>query len=303
MTKEETIRVFVGADTSQQAAIGVLEYSIKKHTNAKVEVVPMIDLDVPRPKDPRNWQRTGFSFSRFCIPKLCNYQGKAIYMDADMQVFKDIRGLWNIPFNGAKVLIQSEVKNLEVSMNKTNTPQKRIKQCAVMLLDCSKLDWDINTIVDEMDAGLYGYKELMYEMSILSESEIGYSIPFEWNSLEYFDHNTALLHYTDMGTQPWVSNDNPLEEIWINEVRQMIKEKVIDINLIVEEVKKGYFRPSLINDLKLYGVVPKQMRPIYKSFNRLYDKLCKYEAHKMVYIQKRALKSAILNYERENGIN
>ena len=106
MREDEIIKVFVGADRSQQAAVKVLEYSIRRHTKARVELIPMIDLPVPLPKDPRNWQRTGFSYSRFCIPKLAGYSGRAIYMDADMLVFRDLSELWSLPFNGARVLVQ-----------------------------------------------------------------------------------------------------------------------------------------------------------------------------------------------------
>lgn len=116
--EDEVIRVYVGVDRSQLLAVPVLEYSIKRHTTAKVEVIPMLDLPVPEPKDPRNGQRTGFSFSRFCIPKLAGYKGKAIYMDADMLVFRDIRELWNIPFDGAKIIIQQEVKFADESTQK-----------------------------------------------------------------------------------------------------------------------------------------------------------------------------------------
>ena len=146
MSNNDVIKVYVGADRSQQLAIKVLEHSIKRHTTAPVEVIQMVDLPVPTPADPRNGQRTGFSYSRFCIPKLAGYSGRAIYMDADMQVFKDIRRLWELPFNGAKVLVQQEVKHLDMTMSKENAPQKRIKQCAVMLLDCSRLNWDIKDI-------------------------------------------------------------------------------------------------------------------------------------------------------------
>jgi lipopolysaccharide biosynthesis glycosyltransferase len=128
MGDDETIRIFVGADRSQKLAIDVLEYSIRRHTQARVQIIPMVDLAVPEPKDPRNWQRTGFSYSRFCIPKLAGYSGKAIYMDADMQVFKDITRLWELPLNGAKVLIQSELKHLDTTMEKKNAPAQRIKQ-------------------------------------------------------------------------------------------------------------------------------------------------------------------------------
>ena len=47
-----------------------------------------------------NRPRTPFSFQRFLIPELCGYSGKAIYLDADMQVFRDIRELWNYDFSG-----------------------------------------------------------------------------------------------------------------------------------------------------------------------------------------------------------
>ncbi len=54
------------------------------------------------PKDEPNRGRTGFSFSRFQIPKLAGYKGRALYLDADMQVFGDIAELWDIPFDDAQ---------------------------------------------------------------------------------------------------------------------------------------------------------------------------------------------------------
>lgn len=298
MSTNDVIRVYVGADRSQQAAIKVLEYSIKRHTTATVEIIPMIDLVVPQPQDPRNGQRTGFSFSRFCIPKLACYSGKAIYMDADMQVFKDIRGLWNLPFNGTKVLIQQEVKHLDVSMNKENTPSMRIKQCAVMLLDCGRLNWDITSIVNDMDEGRYNYEQLMYEMCILGEDEIGYSIPFEWNSLEYFDKDTCLIHFTDMGTQPWVSTKNPLGEIWFSEVRRMIAEGSLNPKLLEEEIQFGHFRPSLRREICYGHRVPKFLRPLFNRMNAALDSLSGYVPHKSVYEKKRERNRAVKEYEK-----
>jgi len=136
----EPIRVFVGADRSQLLAVKVLEHSIRRHTLRKVEVHPMVDLPVRSPQDPLNWQRTGFSFSRFCIPELAGYQGKALYLDADMLVFEDIASLWDIPFDHGdsktKVIIQAELPEAHQQTNKKpGAPAKRVKQCAVMLLD------------------------------------------------------------------------------------------------------------------------------------------------------------------------
>ena len=87
------VRVYVGADRSQALAIKVLEHSIKRHTTLDVAVIPMIDFPIRQPRDVKNSQRTGFSFSRFCIPRLAGYRGKAIYMDADMLVFQDLESV------------------------------------------------------------------------------------------------------------------------------------------------------------------------------------------------------------------
>lgn len=54
MSNNNVIRVYVGADRSQQLAIKVLEHSIRRHTSAMIEVIPMIDLHVPSPNDPCN---------------------------------------------------------------------------------------------------------------------------------------------------------------------------------------------------------------------------------------------------------
>lgn len=298
MSNNNVIRVYVGADRSQQLAIKVLEYSIRRHTSTTIEVIPMIDLHVPTPKDPRNGQRTGFSYSRFCIPKLADYSGRAIYMDADMQVFKDIQELWELPFNGKKVLVQQEVKHLDVTMAKDNAPKARIKQCAVMLLDCSQLNWDINAIVNDMDEGCYTYEQLMYEMCILKEEEVGYAIPFEWNSLEYFDSNTRLTHYTDMGTQPWVSTNNPNGHIWFAEVRRMLADGALNLATLDEEVRLGYFRPSLLRDIRYGHLVPKFLRTLFNRSNAAMDKLKGYVPHKAVYEIKRMRNKAIREFEK-----
>ena len=296
MDHNGVIRVFVGADRSQQLAINVLEYSIQRHTTAPVEVIPMIDLPVPVPKDLRNSQRTGFSYSRFCIPKLAGYSGRAIYMDADMQVFKNIMELWELPFNGAKVLVQQDVKHLDVTMAKDNAPKTRIKQCAVMLLDCSRLDWDINTIVSDLDERRYTYGQLMYEMCILTEDEVGYAVPFEWNSLEYYDDNTRLIRYTDMGTQPWVSTNNSNSHIWFAEVREMLAAGSLDWGTLETEVRLEYFRPSLLSEIRYGHLVPKFLYPLFNHTNAILDKLKGYVPHKAIYEAKRLRNKAIKAY-------
>jgi hypothetical protein len=295
---DDTIRVYVGADRSQMLAIGVLEYSIKRHTQAKVEVIPMVDLDVPVPQDPRNRQRTGFSFSRFCIPALAGHKGRAIYMDADMQVFKDIRSLWELPFDGNRVLVQQAVKHTDSTLRKDNAPAMRKKQCAVMLLDCERLDWDIDSIVRDLDEGRYTYPQLLEEMCIVPESEVGYSVPFEWNSLEHFDANTCLIHYTDMGTQPWVSTRNPNAHLWFDEVRRMLADGSLTLEALRKEVDLGYFRPSILREIKYGHLVPSFAQALFARLNAVADKVSGYVAHRKVYENKRIRTEVVRQFEQ-----
>jgi lipopolysaccharide biosynthesis glycosyltransferase len=289
----EPVRVFVGADRSQLVAVKVLEHSIKRHTQLPVEVRPMVDLPVRVPHDPLNWQRTGFSFSRFCIPELAGYHGKALYLDADMLVFKDIASLWNLPFEGAKVIIQEELPEAHQQTNKKpGAPAKRVKQCAVMLLDCDHLTWKIDDIINGFDQGKYDYEKLMYDLCILEESAVKYAVPFHWNSMEYYEpQQTALIHYTDMATQPWVYAQNPYGHLWLAEVRLMLKEGVLKRSQLKTEIALGHFRPSLLLDLRWGHRIPKPFQPQFQKLMRLLDK--PFKPHKEVYRLKKIRTNAI----------
>lgn len=249
MDPNQTIDVYVGADRSQLMAVSVLEHSIRRHTRRPVQVRPLIDLDLPEPRDLRQGSRTNFSFARFAIPELAGYSGKGLYLDADMLVFRDIGELWDIPFEGRTVVIQEEIPEHAVSHAKVGAPAKRVKQCSVMLIDCEKARWDVHAIVAGLD-GRYTYEQLMYELCILPESEIRYAVPFVWNSLEHFDLETRLIHYTDMDTQPWVNADNRHGPRWMEEVRLMLDTGALGWSDLETEIALGYFRPSLILELR-----------------------------------------------------
>lgn len=229
------IRVYVATTEAQMLAVRVLEYSIRKHASMTVEVYPMHlgGVDIPQPRDRKNWPRTPFSFQRFIIPEMAGYKGRAIYLDSDMQVFKDIKDLWSLPFNDAHVLTVREP--LESG---------RRPQFSVMLLDCDRLDWKIQDVVNKLDAGELSYEHLMYDMAIAKA--IGADIDSSWNCLErYEEGRTALLHYTDMSTQPWVSTDNPLGYLWFRDLFEAIDCGFISEEYVRGHVDRGFVRPSL----------------------------------------------------------
>lgn len=274
----QTIYVYVGTDASQMLACSVLEHSIARHTDATIKVIPMLDLPIPLPKDPSNYPRTGFSFARFCIPKLAGYQGKAIYMDADMMVFQDIKGLWNLSMNGAKIMIQSE-QNIRGSHGQT----KKKRQCSVMLMDCAALDWDVHQIVNDLDNQRYTYSELMSELCILPDASISTDLPDTWNHLDQKRNDTCLLHFTNMHRQPWMSPLHPLAETWFDEVRLMLDNGSLTWARIQRDIDQGYLRPSLIRDIQNGHKWPRGLRWLFNYYNQASDYLKGYRKHKVFY--------------------
>jgi len=226
----------------------VLEFSIKENTHNDVDLRALYTFDRQYgvPKDRRNRPRTPFSFQRFLIPEICNFAGRAIYMDADMQVFKDIRGLWSVPLEGNSI--------------QTVRPADdgRKGQFSVMLLDCAILDWNIDEIVASLDRGDLSYEQLMYDMRVAPS--IGRSISSNWNCLERFDQSTCLLHYTDMDTQPWVSLKNPLGALWIQALERAVATGFITLEEVQREIAAGHVRPSLLSQLEL-GLTDSQQLP------------------------------------------
>jgi hypothetical protein len=233
---ESPVRVYVAATEQQMLPVRVLEYSIRAHASMDVEVFPLCraGIPIPVPRTPAQRPRTPFSFQRFLIPSLAGFKGRALYLDSDMLVFKDVARLWTMPFGDADVLA------VRAADGTTRRPQ-----FSVMLLDCDRLTWDIERIVADLDRGTLDYDALMYELSIASR--VRADIPADWNSLETFDPaRTALLHYTDMPMQPWVSTANPLGYLWTRVLIDAIAAGFLSRAEVAGEVAAGNVRPSLL---------------------------------------------------------
>jgi hypothetical protein len=96
----DPIRLFVGADGTNcdLESQAVLEWSVRKHTTADVEIRWMQQAA----KGPwSGWRcetgRTPFTHFRWSIPPLCDYAGRAIYCDSDFIFVADIADLWAQP--------------------------------------------------------------------------------------------------------------------------------------------------------------------------------------------------------------
>lgn len=234
----ESVRVFVASTPAEWLPMRILEFSIRETTSLPVEFLAICTFNrtIPMPLAVENRPRTPFSFQRFLIPELCGFSGKAIYLDADMQVFRDICDLWNHDFAGCDLQTVREAQ------------KGRRGQFSVILLDCERLKWNIEEIVAALNAGELNYASLMFEMQ--TAKRIGWDISPEWNSLERFNpETTALLHYTDMNTQPWISIANPLGHLWVACLRRALAAGFISRSEVEREISSGHVRPSLLPQL------------------------------------------------------
>ena len=218
----EPLRIFVGTDDTQLVAHRVLEYSIRKHASIPIEFTPMLDVPHRMPRQQENRPRTKFSFCRFMIPKLCGYRGRALYLDSDMLVFGDIAELADLPFGTRSILASTPDHPEEWEEHGGKYLGARI--AAVMLLDCGRLDWDVDEIVAGSTSGRYSYEQLMSELCIVGPDDVAeIDLPgVERASSASSPAATKLLHYTIVPTQPWKNDENPLRELWMDTYREAV---------------------------------------------------------------------------------
>ena len=80
-------KIFIGFDSKEKIASDVCIYSIKKNCSEQTEIL-LLKLDELRKKNLYTRENdklssTEFSFTRFLVPYLMNYQGWAIFCDCD----------------------------------------------------------------------------------------------------------------------------------------------------------------------------------------------------------------------------
>jgi len=83
------IRVFIGWDARQPIAGHVLCSSILRHSSVPISITPLILDTLPITRKGL----TDFTFARYLVPWLCDYEGTGIFMDSDMLITTDIARL------------------------------------------------------------------------------------------------------------------------------------------------------------------------------------------------------------------
>lgn len=186
-------KVFIGFDPKEKAAFAVAQYSLMRHASVPVAVTPLILRTLPMTRSWDNRQSTEFSFSRFLVPYLCNYQGWALFMDCDMMFRADVEELFSFADDRYAVMVVKhdyEPKTDTKFLGHVQTKYPRKNWSSVMLFNCARCTALTKHAVNTM-GGPWLHQ---FEWA----DEIG-ELPVEWNHLvgEYDPNPDAkLVHWT-----------------------------------------------------------------------------------------------------------
>ena len=200
------INVFIGYDSKEKVAFNTLSYSILKNSTKPVAITPIylnnIKDDFVRERNALS--STEFSFSRFIIPHLMNYQGWALFMDCDMLMFEDISELWRLRDDKYAVQVCKHDYTPKSKTKFLNQPQSAYPKknwSSFMLMNCKKCTQLTPNYVNRA-TGLE-----LHQFKWLESEELIGNLGVEWNHLvgEYeYNENAKLVHYTEGG--PYFKN-------------------------------------------------------------------------------------------------
>jgi lipopolysaccharide biosynthesis glycosyltransferase len=185
----EPIRVFIGFDRREAIAYHVCVQSILEHTDQPVAFYPIWG----ERRDGSN----DFIYSRFMVPYLCGFMGKAIFLDGDMIVRTDIAELWgqDVSYCGVKVVKHDYKTRFPTKyLGNKNEDYPRKNWSSVILWNNAY--WPHRALTPEFVATQPG--EFLHRFAWLKDEQIG-DLDKSWNRLcleQDMAPDDKLRHYT-----------------------------------------------------------------------------------------------------------
>ena len=197
------INIFIGYDSKEKVAYNVLSHSIIQNSTKPVAITPIalnhLKDDFVRERNALS--STEFSFSRFMIPHLMNYQGWALFMDCDMLMFEDIAELWRMRDDSKAIQVCKHnytPKTDKKFLGQVQTKYEKKNWSSFMLMNCRKC----TTLTPDYVNKASGLE--LHQFKWLEGDHLIGDLPLEWNWLvgEY-EHKDDVnnVHYTKGG--PW----------------------------------------------------------------------------------------------------
>jgi len=251
------IRIFVGcaANWEDAESQAVLEYTLRKHASEPLEITWMkLSRDPESPFfsdiagggwNTSQWP-TPFSGLRWAVPELCDFEGRAIYVDSDFIFLADVAELWRQAFMPGKAIIAKTHGRLCLSMWDCARAKKFIPPLSA-LRPLRSNHQDMQTRIRQNAQLVQVFKN-------------------EWNCLDgegYADLNNPeikAIHYTSMSHQPHLPRavarlkEHGVGHWFDGEVRRHWRDDICELfdKLLNEAISAGY-SPERYETGDLYG--------------------------------------------------
>jgi len=226
------LNIYVGYDSKEDIAYRVCKHSILKRSSANVKIRSLKLYELIANKlynrtiDPL--ASTEFTYSRFLVPVLNNFNGWAIFCDCDFLFFEDVEKILNnVDETKAVYCVQHDYtpKEKHKMDGQKQTIYPRKNWSSFILFNCSHPSnkrLSVDLVNSETGSFLHQFKWL-------KDSEIG-SLDERWNWLEGWTskHNNEkpfAVHFTRGG--PWFEEWQDVEfaNEWIQERDDYLKNK------------------------------------------------------------------------------
>lgn len=162
------LRIFVGVDKRQPLAFSVLATSIYRRASQPVAITPLVIDTLPI----KRRGLTDFTFTRYLVPWLCDFQGLALFLDADILVNCDIAEVFGFATGKAGVYVSKG--------------PNRFEWPAVMLFDCARCKILTPNYIENADVAALKWGEVG-ELPARYHHVVGYDEPRD---------DAAIVHFT-----------------------------------------------------------------------------------------------------------
>jgi hypothetical protein len=219
------IKIFIGFDERMPIVSSVLAHSINARASEPVSIsllsLRQLKTIFNRARNPL--QSTDFSFSRFLVPYLSNFEGHSIFMDNDMIVLDDIFKLWEMRDEHLSVQCVKHTHKSDLNtkfLGERQTTYDKKNWSSLMIFNnskCRALSPDYVNTASGLD---------LHQFKWLTNEDLIGEIPHRWNHLVGYDapnSNVSIAHFTLGGPYFSESANCEFSKEWRNEFNEMLK--------------------------------------------------------------------------------
>ena len=188
-------RIFIGYDPRQAVSFTALVHSIVANAKEPVAITPLVLDTLPLKRQGL----TPFTFSRFLVPHICNYEGWALFLDADILVRGDIAELFRLGMSHCAAHV--------------NMDQPAFEWASAILFNCAHASNKVLTPAHIENPETRN----LHKIGWLEQHEIG-RLPKEWNTCIGYNEppkDAKLVHFTQGVPHWWETRNQPYADEWV----------------------------------------------------------------------------------------